>query len=308
MDKVVRKIAFFVLAICLPASVLAQSTQTDGISADEKKRLEERFKALKTYYIDDDGTVVYIPDKNNKSSNTKTVTGADTLADATTKANENESEASTQNNSFNALIGASEPILEEDVLRSNPEPEEVRPVFTRPVENTVVEEKIDDLFSEPVITKSKAETAVSVAKEKTGEENAIARGPKKATEVKYKTIEEASMAVDATLEMLKKQQTQSQMDEKKASLSRMITGGGGSVLRKTNSSYKLLDEIPDNAISNLTPEKENTTDYGDEPTYYINGVKVDRTEVEKLKQKDIIRKERKRSSTNPNGEEWIETR
>lgn len=321
MNKITRKILFIVLAVCLPTLLIGQTLQTEGINSEEKKRLEEKFKALKTFYIDDDGVVVYYPAGTTPthSNNQKQTKAADPMSDVTVKVSlndEGEYVVSSNSQEFNQAL-SSTPVTEpskETVTTENtfsfPEPEDVKPVVTEKIETEIVKESTN-----PFIIKKaeKIEVADETVKEFTEEQiaeeqEAPVQSPGKLTGTKYKTLEEAAMAVDATLELLKKQQAQNQAEEKggASSLSRMITGSVGGALRKSNP-YKFDGEnLNESGAASTETESQ---DYNNgEPTYYINGVRVEQSEVEKLKQKDIIRKERKRSKSNPNGEEWIETR
>lgn len=133
----------------------------------------------------------------------------------------------------------------------------------------------------------------------------------------YKSIEEAALAVDAMIEELKKNQTQT--SGARSMSSRLSTGANRASLRKKpisssfSSSYGYSTTPVSKPGTSTTTTTANEIDsaWGDEPTYYINGTEVDRSDVDVLRKKDIIRKEfkiRNTASGNPNGEVWYEVR
>lgn len=156
--------------------------------------------------------------------------------------------------------------------------------------------------------KDSKQSAVSTedAKKKYKKYNSYEKRPSQ-----YKSIEEAALAVDAMIEELKKGQGKS--TGAKSMSSRLSTGANRASLRKKplsnasfSSNYGTESKRNKPSVSNST---ESNGDWGDEPTYYINGTEVEQRDVDLLKQKDIIRKEFKIRNTisgNPNGEVWYE--
>lgn len=127
----------------------------------------------------------------------------------------------------------------------------------------------------------------------------------------YKSIEEAALAVDAMIEELKKKQGQA--TGARSMSSRLSTGANRASLRKkplsSTSIYNQYDSKPENKPSTSSSTNDQYDEWGDEPTYYINGTEVEQSDVNLLKKKDIIRKEFKIRNTvsgNPNGEIWYE--
>lgn len=132
----------------------------------------------------------------------------------------------------------------------------------------------------------------------------------------YKSIEEAALAVDAMIEELKRNQGQS--TGAKSMSSRLSTGANRASLRKkplsnisSPSGFDYDSPSTSNSKTNKTVNNEYDSEWGEDPTYYINGSEVDKEEVDLLKKKDIIRKEfkiRNTASGNPNGEVWYQVK
>lgn len=129
----------------------------------------------------------------------------------------------------------------------------------------------------------------------------------------YKSIEEAALAVEEMIDELKKKQ--SQTTTAKSMSSRLSTGANRAALRKkplsnstmNASGYGYTDTSAQPKPAETVQAPDN--DWGEEPTYYINGTEVERADVEQLKKKDIVNKQfkiRNTTSGNPNGEVWYE--
>ena len=94
--------------------------------------------------------------------------------------------------------------------------------------------------------------------------------------------------------------------------SRLSGGAGRASLRKkpvTSPSYS--NNTDNTSINTATVIDEETSEFGNEPTYFINGKEVDKIEVNRLRKKEIINKEvrtRNTVSGNPNGEVWYEVK
>lgn len=134
----------------------------------------------------------------------------------------------------------------------------------------------------------------------------------------YDSLEEAAIVTQELLEKLKSGQTGTKSSGSLSS--RLSKGAGNSSLRKGQPSAGdsfasgRLGNRP--VISEKTVEAERkyeeaSTPYTVEPTptYYINGVEVDKTVVDKLRKADILSREvrsRNTQSGNPAGEVWIQ--
>ena len=123
----------------------------------------------------------------------------------------------------------------------------------------------------------------------------------------YKNLEEATLASDRLLAQLKKKHLQKdQPTSKSGSLSSRVVRGGDYVRSTAKND---LGSGSGSKANSLDFDYE--TDFGNEPTYYINGVKVEKTEVLKLRKRNILSRTMKLKDTasrNPNGEIWIEVK
>lgn len=121
----------------------------------------------------------------------------------------------------------------------------------------------------------------------------------------YKNLEEATLASDRLLAQLKRKQSQKdQSDSRSGSLSSRVIRGGDYV-RTTAKSENTT------AVRSNNEDFDYETDFGNEPTYYINGVHVDKSQVLKLRKKNILSRTMKLKDTasrNPNGEIWLEVK
>lgn len=123
----------------------------------------------------------------------------------------------------------------------------------------------------------------------------------------YKNLEEATLASDRLLAQLKKKHLQKdQSSSRSGSLSSRVVRGGDYV----RSTAKHSSDMSLNGRANAT-DFDYETDFGNEPTYYINGVKSEKSEVLKLRKRNILSRTMKLKDTasrNPNGEIWIEVK
>jgi len=341
------------IIICNSAPAFSQV----GISQQEKKRLEEKFKALKTYYIDDDGTVVFYTNDNtsnntptNKSSVTPVVTppAPKPVSEVVVK-EENIKDTHTEDigdignidiikddainnstqSSFNAdMFYHEEEIVEEEVLADTTnlvdETDIIDEVDT--VDNMTVDDiiytvdTINDIDTVAIPEETEEtqvfiedETELAEQPDTDNNEELIAdnttvekkRDVFKKYQPSYSSLEEAAMATEDLLEKLKLELEHSSVRKvvtERSSLSQRLAGGVNSIMRKDYS-----DEIKNLGQQSSVSLSDLPGDNG-EPTYFINGVQADRLEVDKLKPENIRKKQVKRSTTNPNGEWWIETR
>jgi len=142
---------------------------------------------------------------------------------------------------------------------------------------------------------------------------------------KYKDLEEAAWAAQELLEKLRSEHPKA---KNSGSLSSSISRGAGRAsLRKRNSSSgnmaansasRMSTGSNRPIISEETREAEiryeraaNEQPIEGEPTYFLNGIQVDKSVINKLKGSDILRKERRVRNTvsgNPVGEIWYEVK
>lgn len=279
----------------------AVSIAQNVISDEERRQLEERFKELKTFYIADDGTVVF-----NHTAAEESEDGQATQAQqqGASKQQPARVKVKVNVNEDGEYVVTTE--KEEDYSYIENESE------LYPVHESVLyteEEKQDNNQSavvgfatgeEIMRESSRSEKSVN-ASAKNEEKTTKVRAPKK-NEPNLKSIEEATMVVEDILESLRKQQKQLNSQGRRGSMSDKIAGGVSSVRRD-----KYTHDL--GYMQEDTTENNDVVEEGDGvPTYYINGVKSEEAEFKKLKTRDILKKERKISKSNPHGEWWVETR
>ena len=328
----------------------AQSPQRDSrstkIDENEKKRLENQFKALNTFYINDDGLVVYQTQGNDSASEDKTEGRTDTINETASSSEQAKSEGSNENypkkNENKKTINT---YTEETHSRPNtpttestatntiaPEKTYVRSsiikkVALRPTEAnnenesnatetvqkpvTIINSPISPVDEEPKSTLVRADSKEKNQNEKTPKKTSVFDKKKRPSQ--YKTMEEAALAVEALLDDLRKEQAQT---TSAGSMSSRLSGGAGKgTLRKKAAVSPSFSAS--NSYNYTTPSKttdlidEENSEFGIEPTYYINGKEVDKIEINRLRKKEIINKEvrtRNTVSRNPNGEVWYEVK
>jgi len=348
------------------------------IDEEERKRLENQFKALKTFYINDDGLVVYqtqptdqtATNDDNAAETTSQETSSEVYSEPSyttttpvetesaipvvsrneTEYSENSasvvepSNTSTSGNYGSNVFMNKKPVnsltIQTRTEPKQPEPQP-EPVSTGTItvnrsqwgESEAAPSNISTIEEQKSNLSTPVEATTTIAETISPEEAEEVRPSAKSTVTskksifeknpsKYKNMEEAALAADALLEQLKKEQAQSSGSGSMSS--RIARGAGGrSTLRK----QVLLDEsiMNDNSYDNSsgynnsssTTSQSNRTqtiiepEEYDIPTYYINGQRVDKAEVDALNKKDIISREirtRNTVSGNPAGEVWYEVR
>jgi len=291
---------------------------SSGINDAERKRLENQFKELKTFYIDDDGLVVYQSGSGSSVAGQNQETDNSDYIQPETSPVYNQEEQSnnqylieddyqpthTSVSNANGVVSFSKKAvnptnsisLSEDVAATSdivsPEKEDAATKIT------AIPEKKDDKPTAPAEKKSIFDKNKQKARQ-------------------YKSLEEAALAAQALLDNLKKEQAQG--GHSKSMSSRLAQGAKSTLRKKPLSSASPYDPYS-SYEEQSTPAKQTTissvsdeyiSEFGDEPTYYINGQEVDKIEITKLRKKDIVSKEvrvRNTLSNNPNGEVWYEVR
>lgn len=314
-----------ILLACISLA-MAQSTKIDG---KERARLENQFKALKTFYINDDGLVVYRIQENEPTQNKQESAGQKKASNpinettkTTTNRNNNEDpkiiqeekktvRPATSNQGSTYLI--SKQAVDPNEIKSSPENKQSEKVVVE--KNYTTTEKVSNNDIKKDTPKSVVnikptkqtdtklpevkETAIDTKEEKKEPSKYYSRKSKiQKSPLKYKDMEEAAMAVDDLLEKLKKDQVQG--TTRSGSMSTKIARGAGkSTLRKqTISEGDFYDEMQQETYNEAQPISPlNTESFYDEmddsyiPTYYINGRQVNKTEVDLLNKKSIISRE-----------------
>lgn len=270
MDKTRLRILAIVFVVLFPFILQGQT----AITSREKRQLEEKFKALKTFYIDDDGTVVYY---EKGTSIDTVVVEPDAVAPVPrvkVKVSVNESGEFEVTSNEDEVEEAKQIAVTAGLLR--------RPVST----DTIKTQEIEAVVEEAVVEESLPQNTTPEPKRDSKNKSV------------YPTIEAAKMAVDEKIEELRRQFQQNGKTTRGNSFSEKISGRVDGSLRRNTYRFNEGND-------------ENTADLEDEfnglPTYYINGERVEKVEADKLKERSILKKEMKRSTKNPNGEIWIET-
>jgi len=271
------KILIAIFVICFPFVMKGQGV----ISSEEKRQLEEQFKSLKTFYIDDDGAVVYytepvdsaLIEENKPTPRVKVKVSVD--------------------NDGNYVVSSNEDEVDETALTSKPKTE---------IQTTINKETPKNVSPVKKDSPSASSTVADILPIDTTTVVRAKKGAAKSESI-YPTLEAAIMAVEEKMEELKKQYSQGGKGSKgSSSLSSKLSRGSVDGSLRSGSSKLNINETTEASAN------EEEHDYGDEPTYYINGEVADKSEVRKLKQRDIVKKEMRRSTKNPNGEIWIELR
>jgi len=367
-----RFLITLILLSCM-SLVMAQSNNSDSKSEeDERRRLENQFKALKNFYINEQGLVVYQAQSDDAKPIERlneNTTGGDTLTILVDNFSDD----------YNYSLSAAEPIntgtesgrvetsgsneytsypvsgnTSADVVSISKRP--VNPVFTHnEAESPKTEEVVSSrVFSaqaipdESPITPNRIVAIPPAAKivteptpvsntdivdnsliydegeleeEVVEDEIPIITTRKSVFEKdpsRYKTLEEAAMAAQDLLDKLKSEQSRTSSSGSLSS--RLSRGAGSSSLKKDQSSFSNSfgsgnqnnrPMISEKTIEAEKKFEEASTPYTVEPipTYYINGIQVDKGVVDKLRKTDILSREvrsRNTESGNPAGEVWIQ--
>ncbi|MDU1905687.1 MAG: hypothetical protein E6772_12975 [Dysgonomonas sp.] len=313
------RFSIIIILLSLATFAFAQSSK---INNDEKKRLENQFKALKTFYINEDGLVVYqkqgneaevIDDDKVEYNNT-----GDTLTVYVKDASESNHEENTTTDFYDIpATEYSEPVSVDNTYDTpfiNKQP--LNPLFIKKEAKTPDMIVVDNSSEEeiPVVQKETISSPVLSANTNEAEEESEIFEEETPTKKsvfdkktsKYKTMEEAALAVEALLEDLKKEQAQI---GNSGSMSSRLSGGVRSSLRKKPASSSSTPRYSSTQASQTS--NSSYSDFGDEPTYYINGRIADKEEIDLLKKKDIVNRQirtRNTQSGNPNGEIWYEVK
>lgn len=125
---------------------------------------------------------------------------------------------------------------------------------------------------------------------------------------KYRSLEDATNSISGLIDTIKEEQDKK---AKNQSLSFRLSQKNRDQLNKERKAEaewekRKVEESLKLSVNDLVNLYEK---YGDKPTYYINGVIVDESVVNQLRQSDILSRQFKTNNTasnNPNGEIWVE--
>lgn len=319
---------FFTVATVLFAQNNESRISNSDIGDSEKIKLENKFKALSTFYIDNTGLVVY-KNQDSASKNQKDQVAVETIT---------ETEPSFTNNVI--IVSESDPdpysLTKKDELprSENKIPAKINDVKL-PLKNykeEVIEtpkEEIVVIEKQPISAPKKKLEPIIIVEEDKGSDNQISieqegvgkpvRKNIESTKTvrpqgsifdrkksQYKNMEEAALAVESILSELKKEQS---VLKGSGSMSTRLSRGVTKDLRKKDNTAATNSATPPDVrfMNGYTEQSVGETDFGVEPSYFINGVQVDKIEVNKLQKSDIINREIRTRNTvtnNPNGEVW----
>lgn len=357
------KLSVTIVLLFIASYALAQSPNRDSrstkIDENEKKRLENQFKSLNTFYINDDGLVVYQTQGNStiqkKEENQSDTTDNTASAPQNTKIKEDEgsylikednleTQAAPIERPMSKRVNSSAEVTKTETNYKEKAPARagiIRKEALKPTEvlsnrepvnnnnkveaNTETEIKSLTIKNSPITFGSEEQTdntPKAITNNTQPKTEANKTGQTKSTQKKssvfnknkytsqYKTMEEAALAVEALLEDLRKEQAQT---TSAGSMSSRLSGGAGraSLRKKPVTSPSYSNNTDNTSINTATVIDEETSEFGNEPTYFINGKEVDKIEVNRLRKKEIINKEvrtRNTVSGNPNGEVWYEVK
>lgn len=298
---------FITLALFAFATIaLGQDNVTTKISDAEKKRLENEFKALGSFYIDDSGVVVYQAQPKVRENTESHNQDKDKEESVDEKSNVQESVETTpvkEKKNDTKPISVTNNVTKTDVLpiinHNNIDSTQVVKQSTNAVKNNSTD-KPQLVQSTKASNNVKQTNKVSLStKASLNKKKSILNQRR---ESQYKSMEEAALAVEALLEELKKEERKTTSS---GSMSTKLSMGVNKSLRKKISTVEPT-------ISEPKQEQEEVSDkFGIEPSYFINGEEVTKTAVAKLNKKDIIRREIRVRNTvtgNPNGEIWYEVK
>lgn len=374
-----RFLITLILLSCV-SLVMAQSVNSDSkLDDEERRRLENQFKALKNFYINEQGLVVYQTQgsdakpierlsRNAIASDTLTVVVDEFTDDFNYSLNASEdinaeryesvqvkSSDSNEYNSYSAPVNASSGVVSiskrptnpvftnkavgqtvaEDivvssgVLSAQAIPDE-SPITTNriiaiPPATTTTSTQPDPVVSKTVIVDdSSTYNEEEIYEEEDFVEDEILPVISNRKSVfekdpsRFRTLEEAAMAAQDLLDKLKTEQSRSSSSGSLSS--RLSKGAGNSSLKKDqfslNNSVAAEGQRNRPIISERTIESARRFEEASavstvepNPTYFINGVQVDREVVDRLKRSDILSREvrnRNTQSGNPAGEVWIQ--
>lgn len=346
------KLSLTIVLLLMASYAFTQSSDKDSrstkIDETEKKRIENQYKALNNFYIDDDGLVVYQTQSRNNQQGVNEVS-TDTINQTSPKevTKETEGKLLTEESKHSNNLVEKKPISRnttpsEERINSkhlaSQDKSPVRPNIIKKEASKPTEARISEIPADKEPTEDNSRTIINSPITEQEEDNKLATNtPKKNNEKanqtskskgkktsifdkkqyspQYKTMEEAALAVEALLEDLRKEQVQT---TGAGSMSSRLAGGAGrGTLRKkpsTNPSYSSNNTNSENSSSRNTNSStfiDEESAFGYEPSYFINGNEVEKSEVNRLRKKQIINKEVRTRNTvtgNPNGEVWYEVK
>lgn len=289
--------------LLIPVLTYAQSENKKSISAEEKRRLENQFKDLKTFYIADDGTVVYQQPVGGDSTQQTSTPTAFQFSETSRQDSASESgsrhevavEESNTAGATTALNLSTEYYSDTESVSNTGKVYYSKEANYLPVQTQVVVEVQNNN-----VNTTENESLAEIDDSEPIVKHSVFR--KKEIKSSYNSLEEAAMAVDAKLEELMKEQQSLKSTGRRSSMSSINSVKDVRNMRRSSSSYSSnTSDLP----SSATLSRD--TNANGEAVYYINGVMVTKEDIDRLKSNEILKKQIKSGRTNPNGEIWVET-
>lgn len=336
-----KKLSLAIFIFSLSVISFAQTTN-DGKKDGQP---ENQIKQSNNFYINSDGLVVYkkqgsaanesstskpsesVAPRNSTSNNNSTVSSY--TYDSPTSSQPNTTRPTTikkevyngsKERTANNNRGISKPSETDNYNTTNSQPKEQDINYNTTANTTVKKEAIavnkasvkqNETSNENIkITNTPANKQANNINQEEAERKYRKYGSYEKKQPEYKTIAEAALAIDDIIADLKKNEKRNAKPNSMSS--RLSQGANRMGLRKKplTSSYASDNNYTKSNNTEITNTyDEDESSWGSEPTYYINGYEVERSEVDLLKKKDIINKEFKIRNTisgNPNGEVWYE--
>lgn len=291
----------------------SQDSGSNVISEKEKVRLKKQFGGDE-FHIADDGTVVFTPKSSEVVSGTSTTKDVNFL-DEHTKGEEDESVVKEStlvvDNQPSRIITSkknedsdetSDFIIKKDKVLNLTQPSTDTAEKSSPASDRTEEKNITVGRKEIKTTSQTSKTAIApkqnVVKNK-GESAVVERtqSPVKARQntgknnkTSYQNAEEAILDLEIMIAEIKKEMSND--------LTKRVKGSSGNNFDNLEGDNFMTVEDYESVV-------ESEPNY--EPSYFINGVQVDKQEFDKLRPKDVKSREFKTQTKNPNGEIWIET-
>lgn len=289
--------------LLIPVLTYAQNENKKSISAEEKRRLENQFKDLKTFYIADDGTVVYQQPVGGDSTQQTSIPTAYQFSETSRQDSASESgsihevvvEESNTAGAITALNLSTESYSDTESISNTGKVYYSKEANYLPVQTQVVVEVQNNN-----VNTAENESLTEIDNSEPIVKHSVFR--KKEIKSSYNSLEEAAMAVDAKLEELMKEQQSLKSTGRRSSMSSINSVKDVRNMRRSSSSYSSnTSDLP----SSATLSRD--TNANGEAVYYINGVMVTKEDIDRLKSNEILKKQIKSGRTNPNGEIWVET-
>lgn len=303
-----------------------QASESGIISPEERAKLEKKFSGA-NYHINDEGVVVYTPDPVSSNESTAKKSNSTAFDNASSANNGTDDQSIIKENQLlkDRTIDSSQYSEPEDsefvkknktiVVAGNSgtvDPSgasaemyaaDVKPAKVNlplPVK-TVEKKNVAEKQKAPV--SSNTENS-AVVKEKVAETKNVSQksGFGKSEPSRYKSLEEAYMETEALIKKLQK--------DSSSDLTNRVKDGSKTSSTKVSNNGQ-YDNFLDSPQLDADVQAALYEKFGNEPSYFIDGVQVEKKDFLRVRDKDVVSRTIKTKDTvtaNPNGEIWIETK